>query len=676
MTLQREDLGADDHRRFFLAQSLFASIPPRSAALRQFLATLDLLQLHKDEILYREKERSQALYLVREGEIHLIQNHGSDQAQLVSKHGRGSVFGETSFLNQSSHTTSAIATLDTLVYQIPGAAVTALMDQESSFSAAFAHMLGYRMYRLIHQKYEQEFPANVYTLFYPENARRSSEIASVLASAMTTESPGPILLFSLSKSSRFQEDEAHLMQYILQHWPAVPLGEILIQTRRSDCDFDILTGNEIHSSHFDKHAIASLVPDLLGRLKKYYASIIIDAGRHYENPVLSRILDQSDRILLVRNPHETAHSSHHWEAVSEYCKQNVKQFSERVITISDEPESASVTERNVWHSVNPFSILYRNHFRLPATSEHIQEAVHERPFSSGLHRLARFLCGTSRGICFGGGGARAIAHVGVIDILQQAGIDFDAVAGASMGAVIGAAYANGLGAQEIGKLIGDLIPDRAALLDRQLPLLSFFRGLKLERALKRAFGDQRFSDLEIPFFCNGCDLESGKQLVFEEGYLGSALRASVSLPGVFPPRQIKHWKVVDGGVINNLPGSILRDKGYKRIIGVNVSPLEEALATQTAVKDRSGKWFHQVRDYFSVPPVLRIINRSISIQGAELLKLRLGDLDYIFHPRVADFDLFDFHRRAELIEAGRRAAQDSLEEIQAHLKRPVMQGKS
>ena len=129
---------------------------------------------------------------------------------------------------------------------------------------------------------------------------------------------------------------------------------------------------------------------------------------------------------------------------------------------------------------------------------------------------------------------------------------------------------------------------------------------------------------------------------------------------------------MDGGILNNLPGSILRDKGFNRIVGVNVTPIEDHRSAQTQVEDRRGGILEKILDYFSLPPILKIIYRSTTIQGIELLKFRMRQFDYIFHPPIGDFDIFDFDRRDEIIEAGRRAARDHLQEIKDTLHRPEL----
>ncbi|MCB1319146.1 MAG: patatin-like phospholipase family protein [Leptospiraceae bacterium] len=666
-----------DHRHFLLAQPLFENVPPRSPAFQKFIQEIQLRHFEKDEIIYRRGDESNHFYLVRDGEIQIRRQEQSDDGAdsrnaTVFAINRGGVFGEVSFLTGEAHSSYARASLDSMVYCVPGKAFLKLLSLEPAVGQNLALELSRRV-RRAHSGEKQETPARVHTLFYPEDPRRGSELCLELGRALNQENPDAVLLLNFNRYSVLKSESFPLMSLIWNRWPNVETSVILDNAEHAEGGFDVLAGHEVFDSGINSDAIVDIVPAILGRLKKYYSAILIDAGRDADHPVVARALSQSDRVMLARNPRTPLNSpkGNLWKEVTAFCTEHIDDFFTRVITISDEkggrrPHDDSET----WASINPYSALYRNHIRLRSVREaSLQIGTPERAFQTGINRLARMLSGTRRGLVLSGGGARAFAHIGVLEVLDQAGIDFDVVAGTSMGSVVGAGYALGKDAREIEAMVAKIIPDSKAILDKTIPLISFFRGHKLNRAVLDAFGDARFEDTEIPFYCNGTDLDSGQSIVFERGYISTAVRGSVSLPGVFPPLKLGRYNIVDGGVINNLPGSILRDKGYNRIIGVNVSPLEDPHAADTAVEARRGSFWERFRDYFSLPPIIKIVNRSIAIQGVELLKFRLSDFEYVFHPPINRFDVFDFNLREQIIEIGRRSARDHLPEIQAALSR-------
>ncbi len=428
-------------------------------------------------------------------------------------------------------------------------------------------------------------------------------------------------------------------------------------------DFDTLNATPCLADPAKGERLARLAADLLGRLRQYYSLILVDAGDLTDSPALERFVSQSDHVVLTRSPY--AGESGRWREVSAFCTESSEEFFDRVLVITDDDESDGAAAQ----SFNANSALYRNHLFLRSSSGVPPHLNTERGFHTGINRIARRLSGASRALCLGGGGARAFAHIGVLEVFEQEGVDFDAVIGVSMGAVIAAGYARGLDSAELSALIKQTIPNADSVLDKTVPLVSFFRGRRLARAILRGFGDLRFEDLEIPFLCNAVDLDSGATVVFDRGFLATAIRASVSLPGVFPPMRLDGRSLVDGGVLNNLPGNVLRERGYHRIVGVTVTPTEDRRASRTRIEDRRGGVLQRVRDYVALPPILKIISRSIAVQGTELMKLRMEDFDYVLSPNINAYDVFDFHLLDEIVESGRRAAHDHIHEMKEALQR-------
>lgn len=230
-----------------------------------------------------------------------------------------------------------------------------------------------------------------------------------------------------------------------------------------------------------------------------------------------------------------------------------------------------------------------------------------------------------------------------------------------MGAVIGALYAMGATANDIRKMIEKYLPRSEVILDKNIPTVSFFKGKKLNTLLNNVFKDLRIEELDIPFYCTATDLVTGKMIVFDRGFIDFALRCSVSLPGIYPPIKFGEYVLIDGSVINNLPGEFLKEKGYNKILGINVTPLVDPISSQTEIEKEKG--LKGVYEYFSLPPILNIINRSVSIQGRELLKYQLQFFDYILQPDITEFGLFDFHFRDQIIEKGRIEALEKLPKL-------------
>lgn len=660
-------------RKFVKAHPLFQKVSPSSAAFKNFLKQVRLRRYRRGEEIYTPGQAPAGIFLVRDGEVHLERrHHETGQTEVVAIEGRGSIFGEVSFLSGELHSSRARAALESSVYEIPGPAFLELLQSQSSVGEALSQLLSRRMRGFLAGG-QRETPATVITLLYPENSRRGSRVAHFLGESLVDANPGPVLVCGFGQDSIFWDEPGQNLIGIMENWSTFSIDEIRDRIGSRTRPFDVIKGDMLYKPEARFERLGENIPGLLGRLRKYYSVILVEAGGSFAHPVISRIIASSDYILMMRSVTQRGRTGtledEHWRYATRFCTGLLEDFFDRVVTVSDEGPGTTLEELN--RVINRNSTLYRNHIRLqnavplsagsPAAEGHVS-----RLFLRGLGRIARKLSGASRGIVLGGGGARAFAHLGVLEVLEEEGIDFDMIAGTSMGAIVGASHALGRDTEETFRLLGEILPNSKAVLDKTLPLIGFFRGHKLSQAILRGFGDRRFEETAIPFFCNASALDRGRTLVFDQGYLATALRASVSLPGIFPPVRIGGFTAVDGGVLNNLPGEILRDRGCDHVIGVNVTPLDDDKSTRLRPDWKLGPWRGLI-DYLSFPPILKIIYRSITMEGRELMRLRINDFDLVLHPDVGDIDIFDFDRLPEIVERGRAAARDRLEQIREGL---------
>ena len=659
-------------RNFIMAHPLFRMISPKSEAFEEFLQSIIFRSYHKNDFVYSQGQMPSFIYLVYEGEIHIIRYEtNSSKPILVGIEGRGNLFGEVSFLSHEPRSSSASVAMTSGVFLIPGQAFLKLLSKEPVVGQGLVLLLSKRLReRISHQ--HSENPARIVFLTYPENEARGNEIGKILAKLLVNENPGPVALCTFRSDGEEAKNSSHLnLLDLMDKLSDISIEEIksLIPKKNSE-PYDIISGYNLFRSDLRYEEMAAGVPSLLGRMRKYYSIILIEASFNCDNPVLSRMVSESTRIVLLRalnknNNGPLPEDIPIWESVAYRCMELQENFSERIITVSDEENGLSMRKLN--EKLPKSSMLYHNHIRLQGYRKDV--ASENNPdYMKGMHRLARTLSGTLRGLALGGGGARSLSHIGVLEVMEKANIHFDAVIGTSMGAVIGAAYAMGLSAAEISEKISNIIPDASSILDKRLPLVSFFRGDKLNKILIKGFGGLKFEDSHIPFYCNASDLNSGDMIIFDRGYLTTALRASSGLPGIFPPLKLGRYRLIDGAVLNNLPGNILREKGCNHVVGINVSPMEDIYAAKTEVNPDKG-YIRGIIDYWSMPPIINIVYRSITMEGRELLKLRIQDFDFVLTIDTSSFELFDFKMREQLIEKGRMAAEQNLDEIKEALFR-------
>ncbi len=641
-------------RRFLQGVTLFEKIPPSSPALAEFISEIQAAQLHKGAYVYRQGASPQSIYLVRDGEIRITSEDASGEKRLIGRQNRGSLFGEVSFLTGEAHSSSAEASLDSTIFVIPGPAFFRLLAKESSVGEGLARLLSQRLRNRMRPEPAPESPS--VAVLYPDSPQNGSELCAQLADAMIESGADRVIVLSWNPAGVFDARPTRDLREWIQSWP----------DSKPPAENGPVTSYYGALSPDESKKFTGMLAGLIALLKKYFAAVILDPGCDLSDRLVLEALEQTDRVLLVQSCRDPSvlRSRTFAETVSRAVTVDPDFFSRAILLTHERPGDVVLP-----HIVEG---RFEKHLRMRGVAERIEET--DRLTRSGVRRLARTLLGVSRALCLGGGGARAFAHIGVIQVLEENEIEFDAVAGTSMGAVIAAAYAMGLSAEEIEYNVRRILPHSSAILDKTIPLVSFFTGRNLNRAILQFFEGLKFEDLALPFFCNAVDLNSGKVIVFEKGYLASAIRASVSIPGVFPPFRVGSYALVDGAVLNNLPGDILKSRGYDIVVGVNVSPLEDRRPVSFGIQTRKG-WLRGVRDYFSIPPILRIINRSISIEGRELLKIHMEQFEYLLHPDVSDIDTFDFERKKEIIESGRSSARTHLHEIRATLTRQRISGR-
>jgi predicted acylesterase/phospholipase RssA/CRP-like cAMP-binding protein len=191
--------------------------------------------------------------------------------------------------------------------------------------------------------------------------------------------------------------------------------------------------------------------------------------------------------------------------------------------------------------------------------------------ANDFQRAARRIGDRAVGLVLGGGGARGLAHIGVLQALEEAGVPVDVIGGTSMGSAMAAAYARGWTPQKILEFASETFTDAKAVRDLDFPMISILAGRKLNSRLQSFFEEIDIADLWLPYFCISASLSEGEMMVHEQGLLWEKVRASCSLPGVFPPVRADGQLLVDGGVMNNVPMDVMENRCTGgTVIAVNV----------------------------------------------------------------------------------------------------------
>ena len=251
------------------------------------------------------------------------------------------------------------------------------------------------------------------------------------------------------------------------------------------------------------------------------------------------------------------------------------------------------------------------------------------------------------GLALGSGAARGFAHVGVIQVLEEAGIQPELVVGTSAGSLVAALYASGKNAGQLQRVAETM--EEAEITDWMMPILNrgALRGEALARYVNTQVGGRLIEQMKIPLGIVATDLNSGEPVLFRRGNTGSAVRASSSVPAVFQPVRIGTREYVDGGLVAPVPVRQAREMGANFVIAVDIS---------------SDPQSNPASDTFD------ILMQTFTIMGKSLNNLLLKDADLVVRPSLSGVKSADFAARRKSIEAGREAMLKQLPRLKELLK--------
>jgi NTE family protein len=261
-------------------------------------------------------------------------------------------------------------------------------------------------------------------------------------------------------------------------------------------------------------------------------------------------------------------------------------------------------------------------------------------------------------LALGGGGARGLAHIGILREFEKAGYRVVGIAGTSIGSIVGGLYCAGaLDSYEEFVLKMDLTR-LFRFLDWRVPIRGLIGGRKIESFLRRLTACRPIEALPIPFIAVATELQNGDEIRLKSGDLALAIRASLAIPGFFTPVLINGAWLIDGGVSNPVPVSAAEELGTAPIVAVNVNssgrpPIEAAFEALNPGPSKPQE----------EPRLLSALSDSIAHLQYRLATCQLAGQKpaVILEPQLRGIGLFDFHRAAELIEEGRRTARESLQ---------------
>lgn len=582
--------------------SLFGALSPVSK--REIVENLEVVHLDGGERLFSQGDPGDSMYIVMGGRLHAVCREDGGGERTLGEISRGESVGEMALITGEPRSAGIVAIRDSVLIRLAKPSFERLIRSQPDLLLNLSRLIVRRLTRSGRARGCNSRIRSVAVIFADGGVPREEFLRRFSASL---ETHGSILRLSRERAEALA---------------GIPSGA---------------DGPEA-----DRYLV-SWLDELEGRHR-----FLVYEAEAADTPWTRRCLRQADRVLVVAGAREDPVPRGVEATLLESAGPFAIASRDLVLVHKEDGDGPSGTGR--W--LDPRGSVRHHHLRWGRDAD--------------MERLARLLAGKGVGIVFSGGGAKGFAHIGVLKALREASIPIDMVGGTSMGAILAAGIAadwdfeaylrKSFLAFSRGNPIGGI---------SLLPLVSFFSGERMDSLLKGTFGGGDIEDLWIPFYCASTNLTSGSVEVHDRGALWKALRASASLPGVFPPVVYGDNLHVDGGTLDNLPISAARDFGSGVVIACDMDlDKKYRLDYQTfpsnweLFKDR----YITRRKRFRVPDLPSIVFQATLLGNHEKHGKALADADILFRPKVREIGFLDWSAFERAVEIGYRHARERLEQ--------------
>lgn len=575
--------------------------------IKDLVQETEWVYLPAGETLYNQGDIGDSLYSVVGGRIRAVRTNDDGESSVLAEYGRGGIVGELVFMTQNHpRTASVYAIRDSELIKVSGDGLERLATKHPSF--------GLRVTREIINGIRQNASGQY----------RSSRPATIVV--LPTSPKVPLEAFM----DRFEQAlSCHGSVYYLT-------------SRRFDGEHGV-GASQLPQEDARNSALVEWLNDL--ELAHDYVLLATDSELTEWS---RRCLRTADLILIVADANEDPRPRN----------------LERQISASDDLKLSSKTELVLLHSSRdrrPSGTMRWLEHRELRRHHHVHWGSEQ-----DIERLGRLVSGKASGLVLGGGGARGMAHIGVMRALQENGVVVDAVCGVSFGSIIGACVALGWDWQRMDEVMHDFVLRRKRYFRPTLPLVSLLGGKGVSRIFQELYGNANLEDLWQPFFCLSSNLNRSKLEMLTQGSVWNAVRASMSVPGIFPPVLKDGELLVDGGIINNMPADIMKDWLEGGTVMVSNTSPEQSM--KYAYRNDASPWqalwsrLNPLKN-IEVPSVVDVLSQTMGIMNKWQKPRQLMSTDLLFEIPVEKYRLFDYDAIDELIEAGYQTAMIELENL-------------
>lgn len=587
-------LGNLDEKTF---EAVYSSLP------------LEWVERAAGEVLFREGEPSDALFLLISGRLQASVTSVGGVDQVVGEIGRGESVGEMGVLSNKPRRATVIALRDSVLARIELSAFNELLETYPSLALKLTSVIIERLERR-------------------NTSQKSTHNVTNLAVVSISDGLAPRAVLD------------PLLAELQRHRAVLHLTSEMI---------DAAAGRPGAAQATEAHSEANYwLVNYLDDLESRYALVFYETD---PTPTAwtRRCLRQADEVLLLGKADATPGLS---QIERDYLTGAQPLTPARQTLVLLHPADAE------WASGTPEFRAAR-----PAVTRHHHLRSGQ---AKDVARLARFLSGKAVGLVLAGGGARGIAHIGVFRALDEAGVAIDSVGGTSIGSVLAACKALDWGWERISR------ENRSAFMSNPtsdfnlLPLASLLAGRKLDRILTGYLGTRQIDEMWLPFFCVSSSYTRACEVVHTSGNIKRALLASMAIPGVFPPIVSGNDLLMDGEVFNNMPVDVMARSGVSYIMAVDLRrdekqrhdlDFDRVPGTWALLRDR---FKAKTKRRYQIPSMITALMAANNLNSKQKMSQVVADVDLLFNPDVRRFGLLEWKSYDLLVEEGYRHAQEVL----------------
>ncbi|XP_036162775.1 patatin-like phospholipase domain-containing protein 7 isoform X4 [Myotis myotis] len=612
-----------------------------SAFVRQIDFALDWMEVEAGRAVYRQGDKSDCTYIVLSGRLRSVIRKDDLKKRLAGEYGRGDLIGVVETLTRQPRATTVHAVRDSELAKLPAGALTSIKRRYPQVVTRLIHLLGEKILGSLQQGPATSHQFGLHSTGSKWDSGNPASNLSTVA-VMPVSEDVPLTAFALE----------------LKHALSA-IGPVLLLT--SDNIKQRLGSAALDSIH--EYRLSSW----LGQQEDIHRIVLYQADSSL-TPWTQRCIRQADCILIVGLGEQEPGVGELERMLESTAVRAQKQLV--LLHREEGPAPARTVEwlnMRGWcsghlHLCCPRRVFSRR--SLPRLVE-MYERLFQRPPDrhSDFSRLARVLTGNAIALVLGGGGARGCAQVGIIRALAECGIPVDMVGGTSIGAFMGALYAEERSYSQIRirakQWTEDMTSMMKTMLDLTYPITSMFSGAGFNSSICSVFKDRQIEDLWIPYFTITTDISASAMRVHTDGSLWRYVRASMSLSGYMPPLcdpKDGHL-LMDGGYINNLPADVARSMGAKVVIAIDVGSRDETDLTNYG--DALSGWWLLWKRWNPLATKVKVLNMAeIQTRLAyvccvrQLEEVRNSDYCEYLRPPIDSYGTLDFGKFAEICEVG------------------------